>query len=291
MPFFAAHRRLPASSRFWRSITAARLSRWRRCRCIIAWKTRRWRMRVTWGKFSGRRISPSFIRCNPRSPLASGASPAALIVISGCVGWGAGRARIGSSAGFGFWERSCRSLAWCRSAARRWPTVTLISRPSAFFSRWRWAFVTARNGSGFQTNRRNARRSGAGGAWLSRTAIGLLAGRRRAFPPRHRRHQEQRLGASQSGFCARKNRAENRGDDRISRGPENDPDRVEAHNNLANLLDDTGHPDEAIAEYQAALRINPDTSRRTTIRHAARRTRPVRRSHATIRRRRATGSR
>ncbi len=36
-----------------------------------------------------------------------------------------------------------------------------------------------------------------------------------------------------------------------------DPDRAEAHNNLANLLDDAGHPDEAIAEYQEALRINP----------------------------------
>ena len=36
-----------------------------------------------------------------------------------------------------------------------------------------------------------------------------------------------------------------------------DPDSVEAHNNLANLLDDTGHPDEALAEYQEALRINP----------------------------------
>jgi tetratricopeptide (TPR) repeat protein len=35
------------------------------------------------------------------------------------------------------------------------------------------------------------------------------------------------------------------------------PDRTEAHNNLANLLDDTGHPDEAIAEYQEALRLNP----------------------------------
>jgi Tfp pilus assembly protein PilF len=36
-----------------------------------------------------------------------------------------------------------------------------------------------------------------------------------------------------------------------------EPDRAETHNNLANLLDDTGHPDEAIAEFQAALRINP----------------------------------
>jgi tetratricopeptide (TPR) repeat protein len=37
-----------------------------------------------------------------------------------------------------------------------------------------------------------------------------------------------------------------------------DPDRAETHNNLANLLDDTGHPDEALAEYQEALRINPN---------------------------------
>ena len=36
------------------------------------------------------------------------------------------------------------------------------------------------------------------------------------------------------------------------------PDRAETHNNLANLLDDTGHPDEALAEYQEALRINPN---------------------------------
>jgi tetratricopeptide (TPR) repeat protein len=36
-----------------------------------------------------------------------------------------------------------------------------------------------------------------------------------------------------------------------------DPDLVEAHNNLANLLDDAGHPDEAAAEYQEALRTNP----------------------------------
>jgi tetratricopeptide (TPR) repeat protein len=35
------------------------------------------------------------------------------------------------------------------------------------------------------------------------------------------------------------------------------PDRAETHNNLANLLDDTAHPDEALAEYQEALRINP----------------------------------
>jgi protein O-mannosyl-transferase len=37
-----------------------------------------------------------------------------------------------------------------------------------------------------------------------------------------------------------------------------DPDRAEAHNNLANLLDDTGHLDEALAEYKEALRINPN---------------------------------
>jgi tetratricopeptide (TPR) repeat protein len=36
------------------------------------------------------------------------------------------------------------------------------------------------------------------------------------------------------------------------------PDRAETHNNIANLLDDTGHPDEAVAEYQEALRINPN---------------------------------
>jgi protein O-mannosyl-transferase len=36
-----------------------------------------------------------------------------------------------------------------------------------------------------------------------------------------------------------------------------DPGRAETHNNLANLLDDTGRPDEALAEYQEALRINP----------------------------------
>ena len=36
------------------------------------------------------------------------------------------------------------------------------------------------------------------------------------------------------------------------------PDRAETHNNLANLLDDTGHPDEALAEFQEALRINPN---------------------------------
>jgi tetratricopeptide (TPR) repeat protein len=37
-----------------------------------------------------------------------------------------------------------------------------------------------------------------------------------------------------------------------------DPDRAETHNNLANLLDDAGHPDAALAEYQEALRINPN---------------------------------
>jgi tetratricopeptide (TPR) repeat protein len=36
------------------------------------------------------------------------------------------------------------------------------------------------------------------------------------------------------------------------------PDRAETHNNLANLLGDTGHPDEALAEYQEALRIDPN---------------------------------
>jgi tetratricopeptide (TPR) repeat protein len=36
------------------------------------------------------------------------------------------------------------------------------------------------------------------------------------------------------------------------------PNRAETHNNLANLLNDTGHPDEAMAEYQEALRINPN---------------------------------
>jgi protein O-mannosyl-transferase len=36
------------------------------------------------------------------------------------------------------------------------------------------------------------------------------------------------------------------------------PDRAETHNNIANLLDDTGHPDEAMAEYQEALRITPN---------------------------------
>jgi len=37
-----------------------------------------------------------------------------------------------------------------------------------------------------------------------------------------------------------------------------DPDRAETHNNIANLLDDMGHPDEALAEYQEALRVNPE---------------------------------
>jgi Tfp pilus assembly protein PilF len=37
-----------------------------------------------------------------------------------------------------------------------------------------------------------------------------------------------------------------------------DPNRAETHNNIANLLDDTGHPDEAAAEFQEALRINPN---------------------------------
>ena len=36
------------------------------------------------------------------------------------------------------------------------------------------------------------------------------------------------------------------------------PGRAETHNNLANLLTATGHPDEAMAEYQEALRMNPD---------------------------------
>ena len=36
-----------------------------------------------------------------------------------------------------------------------------------------------------------------------------------------------------------------------------DPYRVEARNDLANLLDDAGHTDEALAQYRAALRLNP----------------------------------
>lgn len=36
-----------------------------------------------------------------------------------------------------------------------------------------------------------------------------------------------------------------------------DPDRAETHNNIANLLDDLGRTDEALAEYREALRINP----------------------------------
>ena len=36
-----------------------------------------------------------------------------------------------------------------------------------------------------------------------------------------------------------------------------DPHSAQAHNNLANLLDDDGKPDEAMAEYEAALRLNP----------------------------------
>jgi protein O-mannosyl-transferase len=37
-----------------------------------------------------------------------------------------------------------------------------------------------------------------------------------------------------------------------------DPDRVETHNNIANLLDDAGQPQEAEAQYLEALRINPN---------------------------------
>ena len=37
-----------------------------------------------------------------------------------------------------------------------------------------------------------------------------------------------------------------------------DPNRSETHNNIANLLADTGHLDEAITEYQEALRLNPN---------------------------------
>jgi Tfp pilus assembly protein PilF len=36
-----------------------------------------------------------------------------------------------------------------------------------------------------------------------------------------------------------------------------EPGRADTHNNIANLLDDAGHPDEAAAEFQEALRLDP----------------------------------
>ena len=50
-------------------------------------------------------------------------------------GWNAGAIPGCSSAGFGFWERWCRSSAWYRWAIRPGPIVTVISRSSGFLSR------------------------------------------------------------------------------------------------------------------------------------------------------------
>ena len=58
--------------------------------------------------------------------------------------------RICWSAGSGFWERSCRSSAWCRSAARRWRIVTLIFLSSACSSPWRSASAIWRTGFNFR---------------------------------------------------------------------------------------------------------------------------------------------
>ena len=68
----------------------------------------------------------------------------------GSSGGRAGHVPICWSAGSGFWERSCRSLGWCRWAARRWRIVTLIFRSSACSLPWRSASAIWRTGFSFR---------------------------------------------------------------------------------------------------------------------------------------------